>query len=93
MRPGNIALVAYWVADQSERMRRNQAAVKALMIQAYLPDLGSQFEDLMIEVWRQEEFERKHPFTCAVMREPSLARGFSQPSKTDRRRRKRLSSV
>lgn len=35
------------------------------------PDLGSQLEELLIEVWRQEDFERKHPFTCAVIRETS----------------------
>jgi hypothetical protein len=38
------------------------------------PDLASQLEDLLVEVWHQEEFERKHPFTCAVMREPSAPR-------------------
>lgn len=40
------------------------------------PDgLGSQLEDLFVEVWRQErreaQFERDHPFTCAVIREGS----------------------
>ena len=35
------------------------------------PDLRSQLEDLLIEVWRQEDFERRHPFTCAVIREAS----------------------
>lgn len=35
------------------------------------PDLGSQLEELLIEVWRQEDYERKHPFTCAVIREAS----------------------
>lgn len=39
-----------------------------------LPDLGSQLEELLVEVWRQEEFERKHPFTCAVIREASPPR-------------------
>lgn len=39
-----------------------------------LPDLESQLEELLIEVWRQEEFERKHPFTCAVIREVSRSR-------------------
>jgi hypothetical protein len=36
-----------------------------------LPDLGSQLEELLIEVWRQEAFEGKHPFTCAVIRQTS----------------------
>ena len=44
-----------------------------------LPDLGSQLEELMIEVWRQEEFERKHPFTCAVIRETAHSRPASWP--------------
>lgn len=35
------------------------------------PDLASQLEELLVEVWRQEDFERKHPFTCAVIRETS----------------------
>lgn len=43
-----------------------------------LPDLGSQLEELMIEVWRQEEFERKHPFTCAVIRETAHPRPSSR---------------
>ena len=35
------------------------------------PDLGSELEELLIEVWRQEAFERKHPFTCAAIRQAS----------------------
>jgi hypothetical protein len=33
------------------------------------PDLASQLEELLVEVWRQEDFERRHPFTCAVIRQ------------------------
>ncbi len=36
------------------------------------PDLGSQLEELLPEVWRQEAFEPKHPFTCAVIRQASV---------------------
>jgi hypothetical protein len=43
------------------------------------PDLGSQLEELLVEVWRQEEFERKHPFTCAVIREFSRSRPVGRP--------------
>lgn len=34
-----------------------------------VPDLPSQLEELLGEVWRQEDFERRHPFTCGVIRE------------------------
>lgn len=34
------------------------------------PDLQTQLEDLLAEVWSQESFERRHPLTCATMREP-----------------------
>lgn len=44
-----------------------------------LSDLGSQLEELLIEVWRQEEFERKHPFTCSVIREVARSRVVSRP--------------
>jgi hypothetical protein len=33
------------------------------------PDLQTQLEELLNEVWCQERFERTHPFTCGVMRE------------------------
>ena len=33
------------------------------------PDLQTQWEDLMNEVWRQESFERDHPYTCGVIRD------------------------
>ena len=33
------------------------------------PDLHTQWEDLIHEVWRQESFERDHPYTCSVIRE------------------------
>ncbi len=44
-----------------------------------LPDLGSQLEELLVEVWRQEDFERKHPFTCAVIRDVSRSQPSSLP--------------
>lgn len=44
-----------------------------------VPDLHSQFEELLVEVWRQEDFERRHPFTCGVIREAS--RETFQPSR------------
>ena len=49
-------------------------AVKSLLFRGAepLPDLGSQLEELLVEVWRQEAFERKHPFTCAVIRQASV---------------------
>lgn len=43
------------------------------------PDLGSQLEALLIEVWRQEAFERTHPFTCAVIRQTSRPLHLSRP--------------
>lgn len=53
-------------------MRTMLGAVQKLRFRSVdAPDLGSQLEELLIEVWRQEDYERKHPFTCAVMREPS----------------------
>ena len=33
------------------------------------PDLHTQWEDLLGEVWRQERFERSHPYTCSVIRQ------------------------
>lgn len=33
------------------------------------PDLATQLEDLFDEVWRQESFERDHPYTCGVIRD------------------------
>ena len=50
----------------SRFMSRGAALVAALQ---RAPDLHSQWEDLMNEVWRQESFERTHPYTCSVMRE------------------------
>jgi hypothetical protein len=44
-----------------------------------VPDLGSQLEELLVEVLRQEDFERKHPFTCGVIRELSRSRPMSRP--------------
>jgi hypothetical protein len=43
------------------------------------PDLGSQLEELLVEVWRQETFERKHPFTCAAIRQTSRPLQLSAP--------------
>lgn len=45
-------------------------------------DLGSQLEDLFVEVLRQEKFELQHPFTCAAMRAAgrlALRRRSSRP--------------
>lgn len=36
-------------------------------------DLHTQLEELLDEVWKQETFERKHPFTCGVIREAHRA--------------------
>jgi hypothetical protein len=36
---------------------------------AHAPDLQTQLEELLNEVWVQESFEREHPFTCGVIRE------------------------
>lgn len=38
------------------------------------PDLQTQFEAILDEVWRQESFERTHPFTCGVIRENARSR-------------------
>lgn len=46
-----------------------------------IPDLQSQLESLLDEVWRQEQFEREHPFYCATMRGLPL-------EATERRRRR-----
>ena len=35
----------------------------------YASELYVQLEDLFVEVWKQEKFERTHPFTCGVIRE------------------------
>ena len=32
------------------------------------PDLHTQWEDLVNEVWHQEQFERTHPYTCGAIR-------------------------
>jgi hypothetical protein len=32
------------------------------------PDLQTQWEDLLNEIWRQEQFERTHPYTCGAIR-------------------------
>ena len=32
------------------------------------PDLQTQWEDLVNEVWHQEQFERTHPYTCGAIR-------------------------
>lgn len=41
---------------------------------AYVGGLYEQLEDLFVEVWKQERFERTHPFTCGVMREAAGVR-------------------
>lgn len=55
--------------------------VKSLLFRGTepLPDLGSQLEELLVEVWRQEAFERKHPFTCAVIRQAAGPLQSSRP--------------
>ncbi len=55
-------------------LRRTLAAGKSLFSRVFYnpDDLGSQLEDLFVEVWRQEQFERQHPFTCAVIRESNM---------------------
>ena len=84
---GNMTQVAPGDVSQSDRMPRSHPTTKALSIPRVAPpDLGSQFEDLLIEVWRQEEFERKHPFTCEVMREPSRSRTVAPSFNADRSR-------
>jgi hypothetical protein len=55
------------------------AARSSLFRRSGPSDLGSQLEQLLVEVWRQEAFERKHPFTCAVIRQTSGALTLSRP--------------
>ncbi len=69
------------------------AARRRLFQRSGLPDLESQLEELLVEVWRQEDFERKHPFTCAVIRDESiraaergLDRGHGSDHRGDRQR-------
>lgn len=57
-----------------------RAAVKSSFDQRRdVPDLDSQLEELLVEVWRQEDFERKHPFTCGAIRELSRSRPACRP--------------
>jgi len=56
-------------------MRQRLAATLQLFRRApSVPDLGSQLKELLVEVWRQEDFERQHPFTCAVIRRDARRR-------------------
>ena len=83
-------------------MLKALAAAKSLLFRRSepQPDLGSQMEELMIEVWRQEAFERTHPFTCAVIRQASASLGAAAsgdaaglrdfPQQATGRRRRRL---
>jgi hypothetical protein len=57
-------------AARSSLFRRNERP----------PDLGSQLEELLIEVWRLEAFECKHPFTCAAIRQTSRPLQLSRPT-------------
>lgn len=45
-------------------------------------DLESELEELLVEVWRQEAFEREHPFTCAVIRQASSSHELSRAQQT-----------
>lgn len=70
MRPGRLALIADPVVHQPTFMRTTLGAARTLLFRRIdPPDLGSQLEELLIEVWRLENYERKHPFTCGVIRE------------------------
>ena len=40
----------------------------------YVSELYVQLEDLFVEVWKQERYERTHPFTCGVIREAARVR-------------------
>lgn len=70
-----MALIACLLISQSGFKRSTLAAARKLLFHGLEPpDLGSQLEEILVEVWRQEEFERTHPFTCAVIREASCSR-------------------
>ena len=42
---------------------------RSLAARKNVPDLPTQLEEMLSEVWRQERFEHQHPFTCAVIRQ------------------------
>ncbi len=58
-------------ASAGYKLRRLVAAAKTQLSRVFFDpsDLGSQLEDLFVEVLRQEQFERMHPITCAAIRE------------------------
>ncbi len=60
------------------RMGLITAGKRMVLPRPGVPDLSSQLEELLVEVWRQEDFERQHPFTCAVIREASRSHVVSR---------------
>lgn len=69
-------MAAYELKDQPRPVQRHQAlraAMRSRQRPSSAPDLHTQLEDLFGEVWRQESFERTHPFTCGVIREASTS--------------------
>jgi hypothetical protein len=69
------------VERQPKLMLKVLAAARSSIFRGNEPllDLASQLEELLIEVWRQEPFERKHPFTCDVIRQTSRPLQLSRP--------------
>ncbi len=67
-----LQMAAYELDDQPRPVQRHQpltASMRKRQLPPGAPDLHTQLEDLFGEVWRQESFERTHPFTCGVIRE------------------------
>ena len=71
-----LRMAAYELEDHSRPVQRQQALTAPMRNRqrpSGAPDLHTQLEDLFGEVWRQESFERMHPFTCGVIREASTS--------------------
>lgn len=60
--------IAIYEEPEPSFVWRAQRDPRPLEIRSLSPDLDTQLEDLLNEVWRQEAFERSHPFTCGVIR-------------------------
>lgn len=67
-------LAAYDAGHDSFVLHRVETIRKTMVSRSRdgsLPDLHTQLEDLFVEVWRQESFERTHPLTCDAIRAAS----------------------
>ena len=71
-----LRMAAYELEDEPRPVQQHQALTAGMRSRQRppgAPDLHTQLEDLFGEVWRQESFERRHPFTCGVIREAATS--------------------